>query len=131
MQIELGYGGRIAKVVRRPPGGRSWREVERARRFLHDHPEEDVSLERLASLVGLSPFYLVRAFREQVGMPPHRYLTHLRIARACELLRATSLSITEICRMVGFTSLSHFGSTFRRHVGMAASDYRKVRYLFD
>ena len=130
MQIELGSGGRIAEVVRLPPG-RAWREVERARRYLHDHLEQDVSIERLASLVGLSPFYLVRAFRDHVGMPPHRYLTHLRVTRACDLLRGTSLSITEICRMVGFTSLSHFGSTFRRHVGLAASDYRKVRYLFD
>jgi AraC-like DNA-binding protein len=130
MQIELGWGGRIAEVVPLRPRP-TWREIERARRYLHDHLDENVSVDRLAGLVGLSPFYLVRAFREQVGTPPYRYLTQLRIGRARELLDRTNLSVTEICRMVGFTSLSHFGSTFRRQVGMSASDYRKVRSLFD
>ena len=129
MQIELGWGGEIAEVVPLRPRP-SWREVEGARLYLHDHLDEDVTVERLANLVGLRSFYLVRAFREQVGTPPHRYLIQLRIARARELLDRTNLSVTEICRMVGFTSLSHFGSTFRRHVGMAASDYRRVRSLF-
>ena len=69
MQLELGWGGEIAEVVPLRPRP-SWREVERARSYLHDHLDEDVSVDRLADLVGLSPYYLVRAFGGQVGTPP-------------------------------------------------------------
>jgi AraC family transcriptional regulator len=105
--------------------GAAWREVEAARTYLHDHIGDDVSLGSLARVVGLSPFHLAREFRREVGMPPHRYLTWLRMERARDLLERSNLPVTEICRIVGFGTLSHFGSTFRRHVGASPSEYRR------
>ena len=118
-------GERLAEVVPLRAVG----SVEAARCYLHEHVSEQISLASLARLVGLSPFHLVRAFQREVGTPPHRYLVDLRMARAKELLGGSELAVTDVCRMVGFTTLSHFGSTFRRRVGMSPTGYRRWRKL--
>ena len=94
--------------------------------YLRDHLADQIRIKHLASLVALSPFYFVRVFKEHVGVPPHRYLTTVRIERACELLATSSLSATQICPRVGFTTLSHFTNTFRKHVGMSPMAYRRA-----
>ena len=53
-----------------------------------------------------------------------RYLTHRRIERAQDLLRSANLTVTEVCMLVGFTSLGSFSSTFRRLVGETPTQYR-------
>jgi AraC-like DNA-binding protein len=94
--------------------------------YLRDHLADQIRVKHLASLVALSPFYFVRVFKQHVGVPPHRYLTTVRIERACELLATSSLSATQICPRVGFTTLSHFTNTFRKHVGMSPMAYRRA-----
>ncbi|MGZ8631551.1 MAG: helix-turn-helix domain-containing protein, partial [Actinomycetota bacterium] len=51
----------------------------------------------------------------------------LRIDRAQQLLRETELTVTQICHRVGFNSLSHFTTTFRQHIGVSPSAYRRRR----
>jgi transcriptional regulator GlxA family with amidase domain len=62
---------------------------------------EAVDLEALAAHARLDKFRLCRAFREQVGLPPHAYVTHRRVALAQELL-AHGMSQTEVAARVGF-----------------------------
>lgn len=100
--------------------------MEVLKAYLRDHLADQIRIKHLASLVALSSFYFVRMFKAHVGVPPHRYLTEVRIERACELLVDTPLSVTQICHRVGFTSLSHFINTFRRHRGMSPSAYRRT-----
>jgi hypothetical protein len=66
----------------RPPG---WEHgaVRRAKEWLDANSEQNVAIRSLADLAGLSPYYLVRAFHKQVGVPPHRHQTILRVNR-CE-----------------------------------------------
>ena len=64
------------------------------------------------------------ASRPPIGETPIRYLTRRRIERAQDLLRAANLSITEICMLVGFTSLGSFSARFRDLVGESPSAYR-------
>jgi AraC-like DNA-binding protein len=70
-----------------PSSGRAPRAVRRARAFLHDALADKITLGDLAEHAALDKFHLVRAFRSEVGVPPYEYLTHLRVARARELLR--------------------------------------------
>jgi transcriptional regulator GlxA family with amidase domain len=99
-----------------------------ALRRVHDHIDrhyaEPLTLGDLASLVGMSKFHLVRAFRRAYGETPIRYLTRRRIERAQDLLRHANLSVTEICMAVGFASLGSFSSRFRELVGESPSAYR-------
>src|SRR5438874_7217725 len=93
--------------------------------YLREHLADQVQIKGLARLAAMSPFYFIRMFKAHVGVPPHQYLTQVRIERAEELLRASTLSVTQICHRVGFSSLSHFVTTFRKHNGMTPLEYRR------
>jgi transcriptional regulator GlxA family with amidase domain len=78
----------------------------------------------LAALVGLSPSRFAHLFRDEIGMPPGRYLHRLRMQRARVLLERTFLSVRDVMRQVGFRDPSHFARDFRRHHGVAPSVVR-------
>jgi AraC-like DNA-binding protein len=66
----------------------------------------------------------VRVFKAAYGETPGQYLSRRRIERAEELLRTADLAVTEICSLVGFSSLGTFCATFKRQTGMTPSEYR-------
>jgi AraC-like DNA-binding protein len=78
----------------------------------------------MAGEAGYSRFHFARAFRAAYGEPPRTYLTRRRIERAKTLLRTANLSVTEICLLVGFSSLGSFSARFRQLVGQSPTDYR-------
>jgi AraC-like DNA-binding protein len=92
--------------------------------LLDRHDDAPMTREDLSREVALSPFYLIRSFRQMYGQTPHQYRIARRIARAKDLLRNTSLSITEICAAVGFESLGSFSTLFRKVAGVSPSAYR-------
>jgi AraC-like DNA-binding protein len=96
--------------------------VNLIRDYLKSHYAEAVSLSKLASVTNLSPFYLLRVFRKQVGCPPHEYQTQVRIARARKLIRKGH-SIAEVALETGFFDQSHFSRRFKRIVGMSPGRY--------
>jgi AraC family transcriptional regulator len=85
---------------------------------------DEISLDRLAQVAGLSPNYFLHAFRRTTGQTPHRYLTELRIAKARELLCDPHRSIVEISLAVGFSSQSHLTTVFRRFMKTTPAAYR-------
>jgi AraC-like DNA-binding protein len=78
----------------------------------------------MAREAGYWRFHFARAFAAAYGEPPRAYLTRRRIERAKTLLRTANLSVTEICFLVGFSSLGSFSTRFRELVGMSPSAYR-------
>jgi AraC-like DNA-binding protein len=75
-----------------------------------------VTLDQLASVARLGKFRLLRAFERQVGMPPHRYLIHLRI-RWAELLLSRGEAPSVVAARVGFVDQSHLTRRFKQIVG--------------
>jgi AraC-like DNA-binding protein len=96
--------------------------VQKVRAYLEDHYTENVSLEELAAFVNLSPFHLLRVFRDTVGLPPHSYLTQVRVTHAKHLL-LTSMSPAQVALTVGFTDQSHLTKHFKRIVGVTPGQY--------
>ena len=78
----------------------------------------------LAAYADLDKFHLCRAFRAQIGMPPHTYLTHLRIARAKELLHR-GVRASDVAPLVGFYDQAQLTRHFRRLVGTTPARYGK------
>lgn len=98
--------------------------VERIREYLHAHYDEPVTLADLAGLVYLSPYHMVRVFRQSVGTPPHAYLTQLRVQRAAALLRQ-GFTAAYAAAAVGFADQSHLTRHFKAIVGIPPGKYRK------
>lgn len=103
------------------------RPVRRALDYLRARYAESVTLSDLAAHAGLDKFHLCRAFRAQVGLPPHAYLTHLRIARAKALLEK-GVRASELAPQVGLYDQAQLTRHFRRLVGTTPARYaRSVR----
>lgn len=102
----------------------SWyaRRVDRARLRLDEDFASDHALGSLAGEAGMSPFHFARVFRALTGVPPHRYLIRRRLA-AARLRLQQGASVTDTCYAVGFVSLSHFITSFRRAFGASPSKF--------
>jgi AraC-like DNA-binding protein len=98
--------------------------LRRARDHIDRHYRTDLDLNQLASVAGVSKYHFVRCFEATYGETPIRYLTRRRIERAQDLLRSANLTVTEICMVVGFSSLGSFSTRFSALVGESPTAYR-------
>lgn len=105
--------------------------VERAIRTMHTHLHELLTLEDLAAVAYLSPYYFNRVFRRLIGIPPGEFLSALRFQTARHLLLTTPLSVTDICFEVGFTSMGSFTSRFTQRVGLSPRLLRQRAHAFE
>jgi AraC-like DNA-binding protein len=95
--------------------------IERARAFIHDHRDEPLTLDSIASKAALSRFHLSRSFAEVHGLPPLAYHRRLRLEGAARLLKEGSASPTELSERLGYGSLSAFTRAFRQAYGVPPS----------
>ncbi|WP_406266760.1 AraC family transcriptional regulator [Nocardia sp. NBC_00881] len=98
--------------------------LRRARDLADRHYADPLNLDGLAAAAGVSKYHFLRAFAAVYGLTPAAYLAERRIERAQDLLRATNLTVTEVCMLVGYSSLGSFSSKFRQLVGVTPSKYQ-------
>jgi AraC-like DNA-binding protein len=96
------------------------RRIDRAVELIETAYARELTLADLAKAAGLSPYYFARAFQRFVGVPPHRYLTGVRLRHAARMLDQGA-GVTFTCFEVGFGSLSHFVTAFRKRFGVPPS----------
>lgn len=82
------------------------------------HPENEYAVDDLARRAGMAPAHFITRFRMLAGLPPRQFLLGCRIRAARELLRTTSLPVTDIAIRLGFCSSQHFANLFKRHTGV-------------
>jgi AraC family transcriptional regulator len=99
--------------------------VNKIKEYLLAHYDENICLSRLAELVGLNQFYLVRVFRKHVGLPPYNYLTQIRMAKARNLL-ISGMPPAEVASAVGFCDQSHFTRFFKRATKTTPASFRLI-----
>lgn len=104
--------------------GREAAPIRRARQLADDWYMQDLTLDQLAGAAGLSRFYFLRAFRREVGVTPHAYLTGRRIA-AAKLLLDGELPLSEVALACGFYDQSHFTRSFKGCTGVTPGQYRR------
>ena len=97
--------------------------------YLEAHMAQDISLEEMAKLVGLSQSQFARSFKTSTGMPPYKWSLDARIKRAQELLLRSREPIAVIALQTGFADQSHFTKTFRRATGATPKDWQQSRKL--
>jgi len=86
---------------------------------------ETLTLQDMADMAHLSPYYFTRVFRAVTGIPPAEYLAALRVQEAKRLLLTTPESVTDVCLEVGYTGLGTFTARFARLVGVPPGRLRR------
>jgi AraC-like DNA-binding protein len=114
----------VSAPTRRAPSGLLV-HLRRARDHVDRHYTEPLDLGSIASVAGISKYHFHRLFTATYGLSPAAYLSQRRVARAQDLLRATNLTVTEVCHAVGFSSLGSFSSRFRDLVGETPSEFQR------
>jgi AraC-like DNA-binding protein len=97
-----------------------------AKRVIQELCAKPVTVAVIARELHLSRFTFTRRFLAHESMAPHAYMTKLRITRATEMLRTTTLTIDEIAAATGFGSIAHFSSAFHRIVGYTPTAFRRL-----
>ena len=99
--------------------------VAQAARLIRDHAHAAVGIEELLAKVPVSRSALFRRFKEHLGRSPKEEMTRVRIERARELLRHSTLSVGAVAERAGYTEAKHFIVIFRRATGLTPLRYRK------
>jgi AraC-like DNA-binding protein len=97
--------------------------IDACKDYIHAHFLDEVRLEDLAKLSGLSPYHFLRVFSSQVGLPPHAYVRQVRIAQARRLLRQ-NLPLVQVALESGFADQSHLNRWFKRFFAITPAQYR-------
>ena len=123
-------------IYRKRPGGQAQfsRFLEAEKRedrlgelqlWILDHLEEDLPLERLAHAAGMSARHFSRRFKHQMGATPAAYVGRLRLEEARRRLESGAASLKDVARTCGFADEQNLRRAFRRHMGVAPSEYRE------
>jgi AraC-like DNA-binding protein len=104
------------------PLGQEKKAIQQARRYIEERFAERISLHELAQQAALSPYYFLRVFRAEVGMPPYAYLESVRIRNAQRLIEAGK-PLAEVAVEVGFNSQSHMTRHFKKIIGATPGQY--------
>ena len=101
--------------------------IQLAIQYIRAHYQEEISLERVARAVALSPAYFSRLFQKRTGSGVREYIIWLRIEAAKFLLKETLLPVGEIAEAVGYQDANHFSVVFKRKVGVPPNHFRKEK----
>ena len=101
------------------------RIIQKAKIYLTENIDKHVELEQLASELNVGYSWFRRMFRHYTGLSPCQYFLQLKLIKAKELLRETSLSIKQISVITGFESQYYFSKYFKKKIGISPSQWRR------
>jgi AraC-like DNA-binding protein len=102
------------------------RYVEDAKVILQERFREKLRLDDVARSLYVSTFHLCRLFKQETGMPIHRYLNRLRLREAVAPVLAGKADLGTLARELGFSSHSHFTAAFRKEFGVPPREVRRA-----
>ena len=94
--------------------------------YIQGNYQKDISLEDVSREVDISPYYFSKIFKDSTGENFIEYLTRLRMDKAKQMLRNTSLSIKEIGMTVGYMDPNYFSRIFKKQTEMTPREYREA-----
>lgn len=101
-----------------------FKKIELMLEYINQHLEEDLSLDKLASVFFLNKYYISHIFKDNTGFSVNEYIINKRIFKSRELLKQ-NLPVSQVSEMVGFKNYCHFIRTFKNLVGVSPKQYAK------
>jgi len=118
---------RYRRTSREPSAGLTPLRMRRVVDYVEAHLRDDVSLERLARIAGVSPSHFRALFRRSMGIPVHEYVIQRRVERARALLTRGELSTGQVAFEAGFAHQSHMARCMRRVLGVTPAAIARSR----
>ena len=121
--LSLALASRVASLCATIPSEQRYapalssNQLVRVTEHIGRHLAEDLTIDRLAALVSMSPFHFARCFKQTTGMSPHQFVTRERVMRAREMLTTDRRAIGDIAMELGFANQSHFSDVYRKITG--------------
>lgn len=106
--------------------GDSGAQLQRVVDFIRGHCSEALSLEQMSEVAGWTPSYLIRAFKQRLGMTPHAFLNDARLQYARRQLR-DGMPIADAAHAAGFADQAHLQRLFKRSLATTPGHYRQAR----
>ncbi|AWB43663.1 AraC family transcriptional regulator [Paenibacillus sp. CAA11] len=101
--------------------------VAKSLQLINEAPMYNITINKLANQLAVHPSYLSRLFKADIGLSIKEYIMELRITTSNDLLTTTDDSIQRISERLGFSSLQAFSKAFKKHNGVAPTEYRQQR----
>ena len=102
------------------------RPIRLAKKYIHDHIGENISLDSVSREVGLNPAYLSSVFKKDSGQNFMEYVTYVRMETAKNLLTRSGDSVIDIAYAVGYSDVKYFSKLFKKHSHLTPTEYRKL-----
>jgi AraC family transcriptional regulator len=116
----------LSRAPGRSPGGLPAHRLKVVKNYITENLGNEITLRQLASLACVSVRHFERAFRQSMGVPPHRYVLERRVSAARDLLLThPDLTVEEIAQRLGFSSSSHLSAVFSRRMGCSPTMFRR------
>ncbi|ADV84458.1 helix-turn-helix domain-containing protein [Terriglobus saanensis] len=120
----------VCGVLRRPfrqvKGGLAPAQLRRVSEYIQDRLAHELTLVELANVAGLSRAHFSQMFHRSTGIPPHKFVTNARIARAKELLLQPELRVIDVAMACGFQTSQHFARVFKMLSGTTPVQFRRA-----
>ncbi len=100
--------------------------IDKITSYINKNYTRCIELEEVSSLAAMNPSAFCRFFKRATGKSLKQYISDMRIGYACKLLLMDDISISQVSAQCGFDTISHFNKTFKRNIGHAPSQYRKI-----
>ncbi len=100
--------------------------IKKANKYIEENYMYDLTLEKVAEIVFLSPVYLSKVYKKEMGINFSDYITQIRMERSKELLCNRNLKIYEISELVGYKNLKYFYKIFKSYTGYTPNKYRGI-----
>lgn len=101
------------------------KRILKVKNYIDEHYKDDLSLEQLADLVGMTPTAFSRYFKQRTSKNISEYIVDIRLGHAARMLIDTADSVSTICWRTGFNTLSNFNRLFRKRKGCNPTEFRE------
>lgn len=104
--------------------------IQEAVAFMEQNYQRDLSVEEIADVCNLNRSYFSKLFKQQKGCPPQEFLIRMRLSKAAEMMKTTSVSIGNIAVACGYPNQLHFSRSFKQHYGVSPREWRSQNKLY-
>ncbi|WP_248927591.1 response regulator [Paenibacillus hamazuiensis] len=116
----------VAVMEPHVPASKGDETIQIALQYIRTHFHDNLSLEKVASIVYLNPIYFSQLFKQKTGTGYKDYVIQLRMERAKELLMSRDLRVADVAKLVGYDDIRHFTQVFRKKYNMTPTEYRSA-----